>query len=168
MDAIIEMVQRLVDDGYAYVVDGDVYFEVNKFPEYGKLSGRSVEEMQAGARVEVDERKRNPEDFALWKAAKPGEPAWDSPWGKGRPGWHIECSALSLKYLGAAFDIHAGGMDLIFPHHENEKRRTCTASSRSPATGCTGDPCGCAKRRCPSPQGWLCPSASCASSTSLL
>ncbi len=101
MDAIIEMVQRLVDDGYAYVVDGDVYFEVNKFPEYGKLSGRSVEEMQAGARVEVDERKRNPEDFALWKAAKPGEPAWDSPWGKGRPGWHIECSALSLKYLGA-------------------------------------------------------------------
>ncbi len=120
MDAIIEMVQRLVDDGYAYVVDGDVYFEVNKFPEYGKLSGRSVEEMQAGARIEVDERKRNPEDFALWKAAKPGEPAWDSPWGKGRPGWHIECSALSLKYLGASFDIHAGGMDLIFPHHENE------------------------------------------------
>ncbi|MDM7460579.1 MAG: cysteine--tRNA ligase [bacterium] len=120
MDAIIEMVQRLVADGYAYVVDGDVYFEVNKFPEYGKLSGRSVEEMQAGARIDVDERKRNPEDFALWKAAKPGEPAWDSPWGKGRPGWHIECSALSLKYLGAAFDIHAGGMDLIFPHHENE------------------------------------------------
>ena len=120
IDAIIEMVQRLVEDGYAYVVDGDVYFEVNKFPEYGKLSGRSVEEMQAGARIEVDERKRNPEDFALWKAAKPGEPAWGSPWGKGRPGWHIECSALSLKYLGAGFDIHAGGMDLIFPHHENE------------------------------------------------
>ncbi|GIV08403.1 MAG: cysteine--tRNA ligase [Fimbriimonadales bacterium] len=120
MDAIIEMVQRLVNDGYAYVVDGDVYFEVNKFPDYGKLSGRSVEQMQAGARIEVDERKRNPEDFALWKAAKPGEPAWDSPWGKGRPGWHIECSALSLQYLGAAFDIHAGGMDLIFPHHENE------------------------------------------------
>ncbi|MDW8107184.1 MAG: cysteine--tRNA ligase [Armatimonadota bacterium] len=120
MDAIIEMVQRLVEDGYAYTVDGDVYFEVNKFPEYGKLSGRSVDEMLAGARVEVDERKRNPEDFALWKAAKPGEPAWDSPWGKGRPGWHIECSALSLKYLGPNFDIHAGGMDLIFPHHENE------------------------------------------------
>ncbi|MDW8052543.1 MAG: cysteine--tRNA ligase [Armatimonadota bacterium] len=120
MDAIIEMVQRLVEDGYAYTVDGDVYFEVSKFPEYGKLSGRSVEEMLAGARVEVDERKRHPEDFALWKAAKPGEPAWDSPWGKGRPGWHIECSALSLKYLGPGFDIHAGGMDLIFPHHENE------------------------------------------------
>lgn len=120
MDAIIEMVQRLVEDGYAYSVDGDVYFEVKKFPEYGKLSGRSVEEMLAGARIEVDERKRNPEDFALWKSAKPGEPAWDSPWGKGRPGWHIECSALSLKYLGPSFDIHAGGMDLIFPHHENE------------------------------------------------
>ncbi|MCS7066685.1 MAG: cysteine--tRNA ligase, partial [Fimbriimonadales bacterium] len=93
---------------------------VEKFPEYGKLSGRSTDEMKAGARVEVDERKRNPLDFALWKAAKPGEPAWDSPWGPGRPGWHIECSTLSLKYLGAAFDIHAGGMDLIFPHHENE------------------------------------------------
>lgn len=120
MPAIIEMVQKLVEDGYAYVVDGDVYFEGNKFPEYGKLSGRAVEELKAGARIEVDERKRNPEDFALWKSAKPGEPAWDSPWGPGRPGWHIECSALSLKYLQPAFDIHAGGMDLIFPHHENE------------------------------------------------
>ncbi len=120
MDAIIQMVQQLVNDGYAYVVDGDVYFEVNKFREYGKLSGRTVEELQAGARIEVDERKRNPEDFALWKSAKPGEPAWESPWGPGRPGWHIECSALSLKYLQPAFDIHAGGMDLIFPHHENE------------------------------------------------
>ncbi len=120
MDAIIQMVQQLVNDGYAYVVDGDVYFEVNKFPEYGKLSGRTVEELQAGARIEVDERKRHPEDFALWKSAKPGEPAWDSPWGPGRPGWHIECSALSLKYLQPSFDIHAGGMDLVFPHHENE------------------------------------------------
>ncbi len=120
MPDIIEMVQRLVEYGYAYVVDGDVYFSVEKFPGYGKLSGRSLDEMKAGARVEVDERKRNPLDFALWKAAKPGEPAWDSPWGPGRPGWHIECSTLSLKYLGAAFDIHAGGMDLIFPHHENE------------------------------------------------
>ncbi len=120
MQDIIAMVKKLVDDGYAYVVDGDVYFEVSKFPEYGKLSGRTVEELKAGARIEVDERKRHPEDFALWKSAKPGEPAWDSPWGPGRPGWHIECSAISLKYLQPAFDIHAGGMDLIFPHHENE------------------------------------------------
>lgn len=120
MQDIIAMVKKLVDDGYAYVVDGDVYFEVSKFPEYGKLSGRTVEELKAGARIEVDERKRHPEDFALWKSAKPGEPAWESPWGPGRPGWHIECSALSLKYLQPAFDIHAGGMDLIFPHHENE------------------------------------------------
>lgn len=120
MQDIIEMVQKLVERGYAYVVDGDVYFEVNRFPEYGKLSGRTVEELKAGARIEVDERKRHPEDFALWKSAKPGEPAWESPWGAGRPGWHIECSALSLKYLQPAFDIHAGGMDLIFPHHENE------------------------------------------------
>ncbi len=120
MQDIIAMVKKLVDDGYAYVVDGDVYFEVSQFPEYGKLSGRTVEELKAGARIEVDERKRHPEDFALWKSAKPGEPAWDSPWGPGRPGWHIECSALSLKYLQPAFDIHAGGMDLIFPHHENE------------------------------------------------
>jgi cysteinyl-tRNA synthetase len=120
MDDIIEMVRQLVEDGYAYVVDGDVYFSVERFPEYGKLSGRSPDEMKAGARVEIDERKRNPLDFALWKAAKPGEPAWHSPWGPGRPGWHIECSTLSLKYLGPSFDIHAGGMDLIFPHHENE------------------------------------------------
>jgi cysteinyl-tRNA synthetase len=120
MEDIIEMVRQLVEAGYAYVVDGDVYFSVERFPEYGKLSGRSPDEMKAGARVEIDERKRNPLDFALWKAAKPGEPAWDSPWGPGRPGWHIECSTLSLKYLGPAFDIHAGGMDLIFPHHENE------------------------------------------------
>ncbi len=120
MQEIIAMVQRLIELGYAYEVEGDVYFSVEKFPEYGKLSGRSVEELQAGARIEVDERKRRPEDFALWKSAKPGEPAWDSPWGRGRPGWHIECSALSLKYLQPSFDIHAGGMDLIFPHHENE------------------------------------------------
>lgn len=120
MQEIIEMVAKLVEKGYAYEVDGDVYYVVEKFEEYGKLSGRSVDEMRAGARIEVDERKRNPMDFALWKAAKPGEPAWESPWGPGRPGWHIECSALSLKYLGAEFDIHAGGTDLIFPHHENE------------------------------------------------
>lgn len=120
LDDIINMVQTLVDKGYAYVVDGDVYYEVRKFAGYGKLSGRSLEDMQAGARVEVDARKRDPMDFALWKAAKPGEPAWDSPWGKGRPGWHIECSAMALKYLGTNFDIHGGGYDLVFPHHENE------------------------------------------------
>lgn len=117
---IIEMVNRLVADGYAYEINGDVYFEVKKFSEYGKLSGRNLEDMQAGARVEVNEAKRDPMDFALWKAAKPGEISWDSPWGPGRPGWHIECSAMSHKYLGCGFDMHGGGEDLVFPHHENE------------------------------------------------
>lgn len=117
---IIELVQQLVDNGVAYEVNGDVYFSVKDFPEYGKLSGRDLDEMLAGARVMIGDQKRNPMDFALWKAAKPGEPAWDSPWGKGRPGWHIECSAMSHKYLGDGFDIHGGGADLIFPHHENE------------------------------------------------
>lgn len=117
---IIAMVQKLIDRGYAYELEGDVYFSVEKFPEYGKLSGRKLEDMQAGARVEVDNRKENPMDFALWKSAKPGEPFWESPWGKGRPGWHIECSTMSLKYLGQTFDFHGGGSDLIFPHHENE------------------------------------------------
>lgn len=117
---IIEMVQGLVNEGYAYELEGDVYYSVEKFAGYGKLSGRTLDDMMAGARVEVDERKRNPMDFALWKAAKPGEPSWNSPWGKGRPGWHIECSTMSLKYLGKAFDFHGGGSDLIFPHHENE------------------------------------------------
>lgn len=117
---IIEMVQGLVNEGYAYELEGDVYYSVEKFAGYGKLSGRTLDDMMAGARVEVDERKRNPMDFALWKAAKPGEPSWDSPWGKGRPGWHIECSTMSLKYLGKVFDFHGGGSDLIFPHHENE------------------------------------------------
>lgn len=120
MPEIIDMIEGIVKNGYAYVVDGDVYFSVNKFANYGYLSGRALEDMQAGARVGVDERKEHPMDFALWKAAKPGEPAWDSPWGKGRPGWHIECSAMSVKYLGMGFDIHGGGFDLIFPHHENE------------------------------------------------
>lgn len=120
MAEIIEMVQKLVDKGVAYVVEGDVYYSVEKFPGYGKLSGRSLDDMKAGARVDVDERKNHPMDFALWKSAKPGEPAWDSPWGPGRPGWHIECSAMSLKYLGNSFDFHGGGSDLIFPHHENE------------------------------------------------
>ena len=120
MPEIIEMVEGLIEKGYAYEMDGDVCYSVEKFGGYGKLSGRSLDDMMAGARVEVDERKRNPMDFVLWKAAKPGEPSWDSPWGKGRPGWHIECSAMSLKYLGRTFDFHGGGSDLIFPHHENE------------------------------------------------
>ncbi len=121
MDDIIAMIKTLVDKGFAYKLDnGDVFYSVEKDESYGKLSGRKVEDMQAGARVEVDDRKRHPMDFALWKSAKPGEPAWESYWGKGRPGWHIECSAMSLKYLGEKFDFHGGGSDLIFPHHENE------------------------------------------------
>ncbi|MDY4475784.1 cysteine--tRNA ligase [Mitsuokella sp.] len=120
MPEIIAMVQDLIDKGFAYVVDGDVFYSVEKFAGYGKLSGRDLEDMKAGARIEVDTRKHHPMDFALWKSAKPGEPFWDSPWGKGRPGWHIECSTMSLKYLGEKFDFHGGGSDLIFPHHENE------------------------------------------------
>ncbi len=120
MNEIIEMVAALIEKRFAYNVEGDIYFDVSSFPEYGKLSHRSSDEILAGARVEVDPRKKNPADFALWKAAKEGEPSWESPWGAGRPGWHIECSAMSLKYLGSGFDIHGGGMDLIFPHHENE------------------------------------------------
>lgn len=120
LDEIIQMIKTLIDKGFAYVVEGNVYFNVSEFEGYGKLSGRTLDSMQAGARVDVDHRKTDPMDFALWKAAKPGEPAWESPWGEGRPGWHIECSAMSLKYLGPAFDIHGGGYDLIFPHHENE------------------------------------------------
>lgn len=120
MPEIIDMIKVLVEKGYAYELDGDVYYSVEKFKGYGKLSGRKLEDMMAGARIEVNERKHNPMDFALWKAAKPGEPFWESPWGKGRPGWHIECSTMSLKYLGKTFDFHGGGSDLIFPHHENE------------------------------------------------
>jgi cysteinyl-tRNA synthetase len=117
---MIQIIEGLAQSGLAYEMEGDVYFAVGNFPSYGKLSGRTLEDMQAGARVEVDERKKNPMDFALWKKAKPGEPFWESPWGKGRPGWHIECTAMSLKYLGSGFDIHGGGGDLVFPHHENE------------------------------------------------
>jgi len=120
MSEIIDFVQALVVKGYAYESEGDVYFSVTSFDQYGKLSKRDLADLQAGARVEVTEQKRHPGDFALWKSAKPGEPSWSSPWGEGRPGWHIECSAMSHKYLGQTFDIHAGGMDLIFPHHENE------------------------------------------------
>ena len=117
---MIELIEGLIERGFAYQIDGDVYFEVRKFPGYGKLSKRDLDDLRAGARVEVDERKRDPLDFALWKSAKPGEPSWESPWGPGRPGWHIECSAMSLKHLGNGFDLHGGGADLIFPHHENE------------------------------------------------
>ena len=121
MDDIIKLVATLVEKDFAYVTDGgDVFYSVEKLPTYGKLSGRKLSDMLAGARVEVNESKRHPMDFALWKSAKPGEPSWDSPWGKGRPGWHIECSAMSLKFLGEKFDFHGGGSDLIFPHHENE------------------------------------------------
>jgi len=117
---MVQIVKGLVEKGHAYPVDGDVYFRVASFSDYGKLSKRNLEDLKAGARVEIDERKADPLDFALWKASKPGEPAWDSPWGPGRPGWHIECSAMSFKHLGETFDIHGGGKDLIFPHHENE------------------------------------------------
>ncbi len=120
MDTIINMIKGLVEKGFAYPAAGDVYFRVQKDKTYGKLSGRKPEDMKAGARIEIGEKKEDPLDFALWKAAKPGEPAWDSPWGKGRPGWHIECSAMNLTHLGAQIDIHGGGNDLIFPHHENE------------------------------------------------
>jgi len=120
MKEIIDIVKGLIDKGYAYEVNGNVYFAVEKFSEYGKLSGRDKEEMMAGARVEIDERKKNPLDFALWKKSKEGEPSWESPWGYGRPGWHIECTAMSIKHLGESFDIHGGGADLLFPHHENE------------------------------------------------
>ncbi len=128
LPAIVSMVERLVQRGYAYAADnGDVYFSVTKFPEYGKLSGKKLDDLRAGSRVEVNEAKRDPLDFVLWKASKAGEPAWDSPWGQGRPGWHIECSAMSTQLLGPHFDIHCGGMDLMFPHHENEIAQSCGA-----------------------------------------
>lgn len=134
---MIDLVEQLIESGHAYEVEGDVYFSVRSFPEYGKLSGRNVDEMESGHRElradgqGLEDRKRDPLDFAVWKAAKPGEPSWDSPWGPGRPGWHIECSAMSRKYLGLPFDIHGGGADLVFPHHENE-----VAQSEA-ACGCT-------------------------------
>ena len=120
IDAMITTIQKLIEKDHAYVVDGDVYFSVRSFKGYGKLSGRGVDEMMSGSRIDVDPRKHDPLDFALWKGAKPGEPYWESPWGNGRPGWHIECSSMSAKYLGQPFDIHGGGVDLVFPHHENE------------------------------------------------
>ncbi|HEU5443036.1 MAG TPA: cysteine--tRNA ligase [Steroidobacteraceae bacterium] len=129
LPAIIDMVGKLIERGYAYVAaNGDVMYSVAKFEGYGRLSGKRLEDLRAGARVEVDESKRDPLDFVLWKHAKPGEPAWDSPWGMGRPGWHIECSAMSVALLGSHFDIHGGGLDLKFPHHENEIAQTCAAT----------------------------------------
>jgi len=128
---MIEFVQHLIDGGDAYELDGDVYFRVRQFEPYGKLSGRSVDELESGARVEVDERKEDPLDFAVWKAAKEGEPAWDSPWGKGRPGWHLECSVMATSYLGETIDIHCGGLDLVFPHHENETAQSEAATGRT-------------------------------------
>jgi len=130
IDAIIELIKKLEDKGYAYAIDGDVYFNTRCFEEYGKLSHQSLEDLEHGARISVDERKRDPMDFALWKAQKPGEPAWDSPWGKGRPGWHIECSAMANRYLGETIDIHSGGQDLIFPHHENEIAQSEAANGK--------------------------------------
>ena len=130
IDGMLELIGRLIEKGHAYNVDGDVFFDISSFPGYGKLSGRDIEKMQAGARVDVDERKNNPLDFALWKKVKPGEPSWDSPWGPGRPGWHIECSVMSMKYGDATLDIHAGGQDLIFPHHENEIAQSEAANGK--------------------------------------
>jgi cysteinyl-tRNA synthetase len=127
---IIRLIERLIDKQMAYRVDGDVYFQVDRYRDYGRLSKRRLEDMLAGARVDVDDRKRHPMDFALWKDSKPGEPSWPSPWGAGRPGWHIECSAMSLRHLGETFDIHGGGMDLIFPHHENEIAQSCGATNK--------------------------------------
>ncbi|MBJ94650.1 MAG: cysteine--tRNA ligase [Rickettsiales bacterium] len=132
MDEIIVMVGQLIDNGHGYVVDGDVFYSVASCPDYGRLSGRRLEDQEQGARVDVDSRKRHPFDFALWKSSKPGEPCWDSPWGPGRPGWHIECSVMSSELLGERFDIHGGGIDLIFPHHENEIAQTEGATGHGP------------------------------------
>jgi len=127
---MIRLIERLLAKGFAYQVDGEIYFEVRRFRGYGQLSGKNLEDLRAGARVEVDERKRDPLDFTLWKGSKAGEPAWESPWGPGRPGWHIECSAMSMHYLGESFDIHGGGEDLIFPHHENEIAQSEAATDK--------------------------------------
>lgn len=130
MDLIIDLVKKLVDGGHAYESNGDVYFRTASFSEYGKLSGQPMEELQAGARIDVNDQKESPLDFAVWKAAKPGEPYWESPWGNGRPGWHIECSAMSSHYLGETLDLHCGGQDLIFPHHENEIAQSEAATGK--------------------------------------
>ena len=128
---MIRLISALIEKGFAYQSGGDIFFSVRKFGDYGKLSKRDLEEMQAGARVEIDEKKENPLDFALWKTSKPGEPFWETPWGKGRPGWHIECSVMSQEYLGETLDIHGGGRDLIFPHHENEIAQSEAATGKT-------------------------------------
>ncbi|MCD6322428.1 MAG: cysteine--tRNA ligase [Clostridiales bacterium] len=128
---IIKLIKKIQANGYAYEVEGDVYFDTSAYKNYGKLSGHKLDELEAGARVQTDGRKKNPADFALWKTAKPGEPFWGSPWGKGRPGWHIECSAMSMKHLGDTFDIHSGGKDLLFPHHENEVAQSESATGKT-------------------------------------
>lgn len=133
MDDIISMIEGLIERGHAYAVNGNVFFDVASFPDYGKLSNQKLDELQAGTRFEVEPDKKNPLDFALWKRVKPSEPAWESPWGKGRPGWHIECSAMSYKYLGTEFDFHGGGCDLIFPHHENEIAQSEGATGKTSA-----------------------------------
>ena len=125
-----KLISTLIEKGHGYVIDGDVYFNVRSFPGYGELSGKNIDQLLEGARVEVDERKKDPLDFALWKASKPGEPSWDSPWGKGRPGWHIECSAMAMSWLDESIDIHSGGADLIFPHHENERAQSEAATGK--------------------------------------
>ncbi len=130
MDSIIALIRKLEEKGFAYAVDGDVYFAAKKFHDYGKLSHQPLEDLESGARIGVDERKEDPIDFALWKAQKPGEPAWESPWGMGRPGWHIECSAMVNRYLGETIDIHSGGVDLVFPHHENEIAQSEAATGK--------------------------------------
>ncbi len=151
MDEIIALNQKLIAKGKAYVAENDVYFDVHAFPEYGKLSHKNIEELESGVRIEVDARKKHPTDFALWKAAKEGEPAWDSPWGKGRPGWHIECSAMAGALLGEQIDIHGGGLDLIFPHHENEVAQSEGAhGKRSPNIGCTTTCSTSGRKRCQS------------------
>ena len=130
IEKMIELINKLIDNGYAYVAENGVYFSVEKFNDYGRLSHKNIDQLQEGARVEVDEKKEKPLDFALWKFSKPGEPSWKSPWGDGRPGWHIECSSMSSKYLGDTFDIHGGGIDLVFPHHENELAQSEAASGK--------------------------------------
>ncbi len=158
---MVRLIERLLAKGFAYRVDGDIYFEVRRFRGYGQLSGKNLEDLRAGARVEVDERKRDPLDFALWKSSKAGEPAWESPWGPGRPGWHIECSAMSMHYLGESFDIHGGGEDLIFP---TTRMRLLSPrprpTNRSCGAGSTTASLGWARRRCPSLGGTSSPSRS--------